>query len=149
VRGLAGGGLGFLLAVLWFDLMFDVQARHRDGDQVAAEARASISAYYSRVTTAARPMNQLVALAMLVTLGAIVGVLVRDELPEWRAVVALVLSASAIGLAGARTVRNAQRLGRATDDAATQSGLATRILGDHIFCFAAIFAALLTVVLPA
>ena len=26
-----GAGAGFLLAVLWFDLMFDVQARHLDG----------------------------------------------------------------------------------------------------------------------
>ncbi len=40
-------GAGFLLAVLWFDLMFDVQAR----GTVTDDAIASISAYYRRVTT--------------------------------------------------------------------------------------------------
>ena len=58
-------GAGFLLAVLWFDLMFDVQVRH---DPVDPAAVRSIAGYYRRVTTDARPMNRLVALAMLVTL---------------------------------------------------------------------------------
>ena len=58
-------GAGFLLAVLWFDLMFDVQVlRHRIGDE-PDETLASIAAYYRRVTTAARPMNRLVMTAML------------------------------------------------------------------------------------
>ena len=43
---------GFLLAVLWFDLMFDVQAlTNRSGD-VPEASLDSISAYYSRVTSA-------------------------------------------------------------------------------------------------
>ncbi len=52
-------GAGFLLAVLWFDLMFDVQTLGRGEGQVPAEALSSIAAYYGRVTTAARPMNRL------------------------------------------------------------------------------------------
>ncbi len=40
-------GAGFLLAVLWFDLMFDVQAR---GATVGSDAVVSISTYYRRVT---------------------------------------------------------------------------------------------------
>jgi hypothetical protein len=42
----AAAGAAFLLAVLWFDLMFDVQSRKRAGDRLPTEILASISAYY-------------------------------------------------------------------------------------------------------
>ena len=48
------GGAGFLLAVLWFDLMFDVQVLRNPARRGALD---SVSAYYRRVTTSARPMN--------------------------------------------------------------------------------------------
>src|SRR6185437_10944927 len=42
---------GFLLAVLWFDLMFDVQVlRHRGRESLPEEVLASIGGYYRRVT---------------------------------------------------------------------------------------------------
>ena len=44
-------GAGFLLAVLWFDLMFDVQTRRSAANVLPTEVLASISAYYRRVTT--------------------------------------------------------------------------------------------------
>ena len=148
MRSLACAGAGFLLCVLWFDLMFDVQARRHPGDDVPAGARASIAAYYARVTTAARPMNRLVAVAMVVTIGAIVAELVRDDLPAWRAGPALVLTLAAVGLAAGRTVGNAQRLGHQSDDAARQSRLARAILRDHVVCIAAIAMVLLLQLLP-
>jgi hypothetical protein len=138
VRSLACAGAGFLLCVLWFDLMFDVQARRRPDNDVPAEARASIAAYYARVTTAARPMNRLIAAAMVTTIGATVAELVGDDLPAWRAGSALVLTLGAVGLAASRTVSNAQRLGRGSDDAAQQSRLARSILRDHLLCIGAI-----------
>ena len=68
MNAFATAGVGFLMAVLWFDLMFDVQTRkHRDG-LLPPEVLASISGYYRRVTTEAFPMNRLVALVMLLTL---------------------------------------------------------------------------------
>ena len=39
-------GAGFLLAVLWFDLMFDVQTRKHAGNPLPPDVLASISAYY-------------------------------------------------------------------------------------------------------
>ena len=54
-------GAGFLLAVLWFDLMFDVQALPHRGHELPEHTLASIAGYYRRVTTTARPMNRLVA----------------------------------------------------------------------------------------
>ncbi|MDQ1508893.1 MAG: hypothetical protein QOG50_737 [Actinomycetota bacterium] len=148
MRSLAGAGAGFLLSVLWFDLMFDVQARGHPDHDVPADARASIAAYYARVTTAARPMNRLVAAAMVLTIGAIGAVLARADLPAWRAGPALVLTLGAVGLAAGRTVGNAQRLGRQTDDAAHQSRLARMILRDHVFCIAAIATVLLLLLAP-
>src|SRR6202048_5371003 len=76
-------GAGFLLAVLWFALMFDVQARKHIGNPLPADVLASISAYYRRVTTEAYPMNRLVALVMVLTLAAIVAEIVEGANPWW------------------------------------------------------------------
>ena len=149
MRALACSGAGFLLAVLWFDLMFDVQVRRYPAGDVPAPVLASIAAYYARVTTAARPMNRLIAAIMLTTIGATVAELARDELPRWRAGVALALTLGAVGLAASRTVPNAMRLGRRTDDDAQQSRLARGILRDHVLCFVAIVAVLLVQLVPA
>src|SRR6185312_1844083 len=51
VNAFVSAGAGFLLAVLWFDLMFDVQAR--GGSEVSPAALSSIAYYYARVTTGA------------------------------------------------------------------------------------------------
>src|SRR3974390_269972 len=71
MNAFAAAGAGFLLAVLWFDLMFDVQTRNSAANPLPSDVLASISAYYRRVTTEAYPMNRLGALVMLLTLGAI------------------------------------------------------------------------------
>src|SRR5439155_27140444 len=103
VRAFVCAGAGFLLAVLWFDLMFDVQVlRHRVGDE-PDETLASIAAYYRRVTTAARPMNRLVMTAMLGTVAAIVGEVARGEGPPWVGWVSLALALVPVSLAAGRT----------------------------------------------
>jgi hypothetical protein len=149
VRALASAGAGFLLAVLWFDLMFDVQVRGHAGEMLPESVTSSIAAYYARVTTAARPMNRLIAVTMLVTLASEIAMLFGDELPTWRAAAALVLTGIGVGLAGVRTVPNAVRLGTQRDDATTQSRLARAILRDHLICITAIAATLLLLLLPA
>ena len=64
MNSFVAAGAGFLLAVLWFDLMFDVQTHKHPADPLPPEVLASISSYYRRVTTEAYPMNRLVALVM-------------------------------------------------------------------------------------
>jgi len=142
VAGVAVGGAGFLLAVLWFDLMFDVQALRQPPGDLPETVLASTAGYYARVTTAARPMNRFVAVAMLATLAGLVGEIVRHCVPGWVAWAALALVGAAVAVAGARTVRHAVRLGTRADDAGRQSALARSILRDHIFCFTCVFAAL-------
>jgi hypothetical protein len=129
---------GFLLAVLWFDLMFDVQVlRHRQGD-LPESVLGSIAAYYRRVTTDAQPMSFAVGIVMLVGLAAVVGQLVSGSVPRWASVTSLALAAAPIGLALRRVLPNAARLGSRVDPIAVQSALARQICSDHLFCLAAI-----------
>jgi hypothetical protein len=108
-------GAGFLLAVLWFDLMFDVQTRKHVGNPLPPEVLASISAYYRRVTTEAYPMNRLVALVMVLTLVAIVAQIVEAANPWWIGWGSLALAGSGFVPTLTRTVPNARRLGSAKD----------------------------------
>jgi hypothetical protein len=142
MRVVASTGAGFLLAVLWFDLMFDVQVRGHDTD-VPAAVRDSIAAYYRRVTTTSRPMSRLVAAVMLVTLAALIGEVVLGTTPRWAAIPSLALVALAVGIAAARTVRSAVRLGSQIDSPEEQSALAHAIYRDHLLCFAAVAAAVI------
>lgn len=129
---------GFLIAVLWFDLMFDVQAlAHRRSPEVPEPVLRSISAYYRRVTTTASPMGRLVALTMAVLLLTLVVQAVDGGAPAWVSAVSLSAALLAIGLAGARVFGRARRLGARTDSAAVQSAIARGILRDHLICLAA------------
>jgi hypothetical protein len=137
------GGAGFLLAVLWFDLMFDVQVLAQRRGLIPEDVLASIAGYYRRVTTAARPMNRLIALVMLGTLASIIVQIARDD-AGWVAWTSLVLAGLPILLAATHTFRAAQRLGGRADTVDLQSRLARSICRDHLLCLAGI-ATLLTV----
>lgn len=128
---------GFLLAALWFDLMFDVQAR---GAAVTPAAVQSISAYYRRVTTDARPMNHLVSTAMVATLAAIIVEIATEDLAAWIGWASLALALVPMVLAGTRTVPRAVRLGAATDSTDDQTSMARITLREHVFCFISITA---------
>jgi uncharacterized membrane protein len=130
----AAAGAGFLLAVLWFDLMFDVQTRKREG-VLPPQVLASISAYYRRVTTEAYPMNRLVALVMLLTLAAIGVEIWQGENAWWIGWGSLLLAGSGFVPTMMRTVPNARRLGSAQDPAEEQSRLARAVCRDHMLSF--------------
>ena len=135
----AAGG-GFLLAVLWMDLMFDVQVlSHRGaGGVLPEEILASMAAYYRRVTTTARPMSHLIAAVMVLTVAGVLMQIARGREPTWVGVVSLALSLTPTALALLRVVPDAIRLGRRCDSPAQQSVLARAICRHHLFCFAAI-----------
>ncbi len=129
---------GFLLAVLWFDLMFDVQVlSHREGD-LPEPVLASIAAYYRRVTTDARPMSWAVSLVMVVGVVGVVRQWLSGSVPAWASLGSLVLAGVPIALALLRVVPNAMRLGGRGDPIAVQTALARGICRDHLFCLAAI-----------
>ncbi|HEV3452451.1 MAG TPA: hypothetical protein VG869_14795 [Acidimicrobiia bacterium] len=131
-------GAGFLLAVLWFDLMFDVQVRGRRDGEVPDAALASIAAYYRRVTTDARPMNRLVASVMVLTVGAIAVQLADGDAPTWVAATSLGLASAPIVVAAVHTVPSAVRLGTEADGRSERSRLARSICRDHVLCITSI-----------
>jgi hypothetical protein len=138
MNALVAAGAGFLLAVLWFDLMFDVQALRGRERILSEEVLTSIAGYYRRVTTAARPMNRLIAAFMLVTLAGIVAEIVTGDVPAWMGWASLALAAPSILLAATRTFPSAMRLGSRQDSVERQTALARSIGREHLLCLAAI-----------
>jgi hypothetical protein len=136
VNAFVAAGAGFLLAVLWFDLMFDVQVLRGQPDAAVA----SISAYYRRVTTDARPMNMLIGAAMAGTLAAIVVQIAAGEAPAWVGWASLALAGAAIALAAVHTFPAAVRLGARRNPPEDQVRLARSVCRDHLVCFPAIAA---------
>jgi hypothetical protein len=138
VSAFVTAGAGFLLAVLWFDLMFDVQTRGHARGELPEAVLASIAGYYRRVTTTARPMNWLISAVMLATTAAIVVQIANGDDPVWIAWTCLALAGAAIVLAAAHTVPNAVRLGSRADPVDVQSRIARSVWRDHLLCLAAI-----------
>jgi hypothetical protein len=129
---------GFLIAVLWFDLMFDVQVwRHRREPQVPEDTLSSIAAYYRRVTTTASPMGRLVGLVMIALLIALVAQAISGDEPLWVSIISLPAALLGIGLAAARIFAQARRLGARKDPPDIQSELARSIFQAHLICLAA------------
>jgi hypothetical protein len=137
--------VGFLIAVLWFDLMFDVQViAHRHEPQVPDDVVDSIATYYKRVTTDASPMGRLISLVMAVLVGLLVWQAARGGTPGWVSIASLVGAAAAIGLALGRVVPDAVRLGSGVGEPASRSALARGILRDHL-AFLTVMVAVLVV----
>ena len=82
-------------------------------------------------------MGRLISLVMLVTVTAIVIEIVRCEGPSWASGASLAAALVGMGLALFRTVRNAVRLGAASDPPEVRTTLARRILADHLISQAA------------
>jgi hypothetical protein len=126
---------GFLLAVLWMDLMFDTLGGLRGAD-LDDSVVASIAAYYRRATTTSQPMGTLIALVMAVLLVGLGIEAWRGGHPTWVLIASAVLAGGPILVAMLRTVPSAVRLGRRADTPAEQSRLARAIYRDHIVCLA-------------
>ena len=138
---IAVAGGGFLLAVLWMDLIFDVQVlRQRRGAELPEPVLASIAAYYRRVTTSARPMGHLVGAVMAATLVAVAAQLFAGRGPRWVGAASLFLCGGPIALAFARVYPNAVRLGARSDPPARQAALARAICRDHLLCLGGVLA---------
>ena len=131
---------GFLLAVLWMDLMFDVQVLRYRGREVPEDILASIAAYYRRVTTDARPMSHLIGAVMLIALGGSAAELLSHQLPTWAAAASVLLVGGPVLLAATRVYPNAVRLATRADTPPLQSALAWSICREHLLCVVGVLA---------
>ena len=128
---------GFLVAVLWIDLMFDSLVPG-PGEVPGPAALAAVTGYYHRATTTSQPRGALIATvmaALLVSLG--VEALIGDS-PGWLLAVSAPAAGGPILLALLRTVPNAVKLGRHAGSPGEQSRLARAIRRDHRLCLAGI-----------
>lgn len=149
MRALLAACGGFLFAVLWFDLMFDLQVLRHRGERVLPEpVLASIAAYYRRVTTEAHPMGRLVGAVMLLALAVALERVWRGSAPLGVRLLTLALVVAPTALAGARVYRSAVRLATRADPPERQAALARAICRDHLVCLACV-AALVGVTLVA
>ncbi|BBX02479.1 hypothetical protein BST36_10220 [Mycolicibacterium moriokaense] len=134
---IAAACAGFLVAVLWMDLIFDSQVlRHRGVEELPESVLASIAGYYRRATTTSRPMSYLIAFVMAILLGTLGFAWVDGPIAVWPLAVTSGLAGGPILLAVLHTVPNAVRLGARTGDLAKQSRLARSICRDHVICLA-------------
>src|SRR3979409_1743415 len=104
--------------------MHDVQVRGHSGRELPESVLASISAYYARVTTAARPMNRLIAAVMLATLVAVIVDIAGGGVLVWAGWPAVARAGRAVGVAAGRTGPSSVGLGTRADPPAVQSRLA-------------------------
>ena len=119
------------------DLIFDSQVlRHRGADELPEPVIASIAGYYRRATTTSRPMSYLIALVMLILLGALGFRWMVGDDAIWLLTASTVLAGAPILLALVRTVPNAVRLGSRAGSPAELSRLARSICRDHLLCVA-------------
>ena len=143
-------GGGFLLAVLWFDLMFDVQVWPHWGTEILPDdVLASIAGYYQRVTTEAAPMNMAVGAMMFLTIGAVIWNLFQGTHALWVRLVTVALLSVPVAAAQLVIFPNAQRLATRTGDLVQQTLLANDIFTAHVVCLIAISLLLLLQFLPA
>lgn len=134
---IAAACAGFLVAVLWMDLMFDSQVlRYRGVEELPESVLSSIAGYYRRATTTSRPMSYLIALVMAILVGTLGFAWIGGLTAVWPLATASILAVGPVLLAMLRTVPNAVRLGARTGDVAAQSRLARSICRDHVACLA-------------
>lgn len=131
---------GFLLAVLWMDLMFDVQVLRQRGETLPQPVLDSIAAYYRRVTTEASPMGLLVGAVMLAAVATAVALLGRGAEPRWAGWASLALVLPPVVLAQTRIFPAAVRLGAREGSPAERTRLARSICRAHLFCLGALAA---------
>jgi hypothetical protein len=143
MQAIVTAGAGFLLAVLWFDLMFDVQVLPYRTVAVPDDVVGSIATYYRRVTTEAGSMSRLVAAFMLVTVAGVVTQIVRADGAPVARWLSLSLAIVPVALAGTRTVPRAVRLGSRRDPMEVQAAATRSIFAEHVFCLCSIGALLI------
>jgi len=132
---------GFLLAILWMDLIFDVQIfGHRGAEELPEPVLASIAGYYHRATTTSRPMSRLIAVVMVSLLAALGFQAIRGHDPAWLLVMSALLAGIPTMLALTQTVPDAIRLGHRTDSPHEQTRLACSVCRDHLICLGCMLA---------
>ena len=124
--------IGYLLAVLWIDLIFDsLVLPHHDKETLPEEVLATMAAFFKRLTHKPR----LIFVVMLSMFTIVILQIVHGTVPAWVGWASLVLVTVPTGYATARVMPAARRLGARTDQPEKQSELARSLFAMHTFSF--------------
>jgi hypothetical protein len=122
--------IGFMLAVLYIDLMFDVSAApyRRTGATIPKEVLDPITYYYGRITK-----NPYVLMfVMLTTTLCIVAEIVYGLVPRWVGYSSLVLMGMSVVAGALKVIPTARRLGANKDPDDVRTRLARSLLPFHV-----------------
>ena len=122
--------IGFMLAVLYIDLMFDVSAvpYRRTGAAIPGEVVESIASYYRRIT-----QNPYVLIFVMLTATiCVVTEIVYDLVPRWAGYSSLGFMLVAMLAGAGKVIPAAQRLAAGKDAEDTRTRLVHSMLPGHI-----------------
>ncbi len=122
--------IGFMVAVLYMDLVFDMSAlpHRRSGAPLPAGVLDPIATYYRYITR----NPYLLSFVMLTTTGCIVVQIVYALVPRWVGWVSLVLMTLAMSTAILKVIPTAQRLAAGQDAVEQQTRMVHSILPFHL-----------------
>ncbi len=125
--------LGYLLAVLWIDLIFDslVLPYHGSNEPLPEEVLVTMSSFFKRITFKPR----LIFVVMIAMLTIVILQIVQGTVPAWVAWASLVIVTVPTGYATARVMPAARRLGTRQDSLEKQSELARSLFAMHTLSF--------------
>jgi hypothetical protein len=122
--------IGFMLAVLYIDLMFDVTAVPHRGSNTTLpkEVLDPITLYYGRIT-----QNPYVLMfVMLTTTVCLVMEIVYSLVPRWAGYSSLVFMVLAMGIGSAKVIPAAQRLASGRDPEELRTRLIHSMFPAHV-----------------
>jgi hypothetical protein len=122
--------IGFMMAVLYIDLMFDVSAApyRRTRTALPKHVLDSITHYYGRIT-----QNPYVLMFVILTATACIGAEIAYHLaPPWAGYSSLFLIGLSMVLSALKVIPTAQRLGAATDSEEARTRMIHGMLPFHI-----------------
>lgn len=127
---------GFMLAVLYIDLVFDMSAlpHRKSGAPLPAEVLSAIETYYRYVTR----NPYLLGFVMMTALACLVAELVWDLVPRATAWASLGLMGLAMSAATLKVIPTAQRLAAGKDDLDRRTRMVHSILPFHLLLLACI-----------
>ncbi len=122
--------IGFMIAVLYMDLVFDLSAlpHRRDKGPLPPEVLDPIAMYYRYITR----NPYLLMFVMLTTLVCVIAQIVYRSVPRWAGYASLVLILVAMAGGTAKVIPTAQRLATAKDPVEARSRMVHSMLPFHL-----------------
>jgi hypothetical protein len=128
--------LGFMVAVLYIDLQFDLLAvPHRRGrGRLPAEVLEPIASYYRCITK----NPYLLMFVMMTTLVCLIAEVAYGLVPRWAGYASLCLMAFAMGVGTLKVIPTAQRLAAGKDTVDEQTRMVHSIFPFHLLLLTSI-----------